>query len=88
MQKLFKIFGKLNDPNQINVEGTGLGLYITSNLVNQLGGTIQVESEFEKFTLFTIRIPEHQEVIFCDKSYDNEEEKEDKDKSIDERDLS
>ena len=29
LKNLFKIFGKLNDPQQINKEGTGLGLYIT-----------------------------------------------------------
>jgi len=28
-KNLFRIFGKLNDPQQINKEGTGLGLYIT-----------------------------------------------------------
>jgi signal transduction histidine kinase len=33
IKKLFQIFGKLEDPKQINTEGTGLGLYITSRLV-------------------------------------------------------
>lgn len=31
--KLFKVFGKLEDPGEINHEGTGLGLYITNTLV-------------------------------------------------------
>ena len=37
--------------------GTGLGLSITSGLVQELGGQIQVESEVEKGTRFTIFLP-------------------------------
>lgn len=37
--------------------GLGLGLYITSRLVEALGGTIQVESEVGKGTNFHVRIP-------------------------------
>lgn len=57
LKNLFKIFSKLNDPLQINKEGTGLGLYITHNLVVQLGGTVLVESKFEQYTKFTVTIP-------------------------------
>ncbi len=32
--KLFKMFGKLDDPSQINNEGTGLGLFITKSLID------------------------------------------------------
>ena len=38
-------------------EGTGLGLSITYNLVQEIGGRIQVESEVGKGTRFTITIP-------------------------------
>jgi len=37
--------------------GSGLGLYIAKECVEKLGGTIQVESEFEKGTKFKIEIP-------------------------------
>jgi signal transduction histidine kinase len=37
--------------------GTGLGLSITYGLVQELGGTIQVESTVGKGTRFTVTIP-------------------------------
>lgn len=63
MQHLFKIFGKLKDSKNLNNEGTGLGLYISSCLITQLGGTIRVDSEFGKFTEFTIEIPENPSLL-------------------------
>lgn len=50
ISKLFKIFGKLDDPNQINNEGTGFGLYITKSLIELLGGQVKVISEIDKYT--------------------------------------
>jgi signal transduction histidine kinase len=37
--------------------GTGLGMAITYGLIHQHGGTIDVESEMDKGTTFTIRLP-------------------------------
>lgn len=39
-------------------KGTGLGLYIANDLINGLGGTIEVESEPGRGSLFRIIIPE------------------------------
>ncbi len=38
-------------------EGTGLGLYLIDQIVKELGGTIEVQSELGKGTTFTVRLP-------------------------------
>ena len=38
-------------------EGTGLGLWVTQSIIQSHGGTIDVESQYGKGTLFTISIP-------------------------------
>ena len=40
------------------VEGTGLGLAITQHLIELMGGTIDVESEYGKGSIFTVTIPQ------------------------------
>jgi signal transduction histidine kinase len=41
--------------------GTGLGLSITYNLIQEIGGKIQVSSELNKGTIFTISMPLNRE---------------------------
>ena len=43
--------------------GTGLGLAIAHNIVEAMGGTMKVESQAGKGTIFTIRIPNSDEGI-------------------------
>jgi signal transduction histidine kinase len=50
---LFERFFRAN--NVTNIQGTGLGLHIVSKYVELMGGTISVESELEKGTLFTLK---------------------------------
>lgn len=56
MDKLFKLFQRLEETKNRNIEGTGLGLNITKQLVKMMNGTIEVESEYGRGTAFTIKI--------------------------------
>ena len=58
MPQLFDKFKRLNMYENHNVEGTGLGLNIVKQLVEQMQGTIRVESEFGKGSVFTVSIPQ------------------------------
>ncbi|MBQ4283834.1 MAG: response regulator [Lachnospira sp.] len=58
MQKLFDSFKRLELKKNRYIEGTGLGLSITKQLVEQMGGTIEVESEYGKGSCFTVTIPQ------------------------------
>ena len=43
-QKLFKMFGYLNETQVLNSQGIGLGLYITKMIVNAFDGEVGVRS--------------------------------------------
>lgn len=55
-ERLFQRFTQLK-PTRSEGVGFGLGLAITHQLVELLGGSIEVESEKDKGTRFTIRLP-------------------------------
>jgi CheY-like chemotaxis protein/anti-sigma regulatory factor (Ser/Thr protein kinase) len=57
-EKLFQSFQRLDEKKNRNIEGTGLGLHITMRLVNMMGGTVEVESEYGKGSVFTAKIPQ------------------------------
>ncbi|MCL2718820.1 MAG: response regulator [Lachnospiraceae bacterium] len=56
--RLFDEYSRFNESANRTVEGTGLGLSITLRLINLMNGTIQVESEPGKGSLFTVRLPQ------------------------------
>ncbi|MBO4901557.1 MAG: response regulator [Lachnospiraceae bacterium] len=58
LDNLFKSFTRLEESRNRHIEGTGLGLHITKQLVNMMNGTIEVESEYGKGSTFTVRIPQ------------------------------
>ena len=55
--RLFKKFSRISNPLSIEANGTGLGLYWTSEVVNLHGGNIEVTSKLEEGTSFTITVP-------------------------------
>ena len=61
MDKLFDSFQRLDETKNRNIEGTGLGLNITRQLANMMGGDITVKSEYGKGSVFFVEVP--QEVV-------------------------
>lgn len=51
--KLFTMFKRFHD----HVDGTGLGLYILKRIVDNAGGKIEVDTEVNKGTQFTVKLP-------------------------------
>ncbi len=57
-QKLFKSYERVDEKHNRGIEGTGLGLIITKQLVDLMNGKIIVESEEGVGSEFTVEIPQ------------------------------
>jgi PAS domain S-box-containing protein len=57
LPRLFSKFFRASNAMQHRAEGTGLGLYIVKESVEQLGGTITVQSVENEGTTFVVRLP-------------------------------
>lgn len=55
-QHLFKPFYQLDHPSTKKVQGTGLGLVITQQIVALMGGTLSVESELGHGSCFCVQL--------------------------------
>ena len=55
-EHVFDSFTREHTVTENGIGGTGLGMAITKNIVDMLGGTIQVESEVGKGTEFTVML--------------------------------
>ena len=51
-EKLFKMFGKVGQNEELNPNGIGLGLTICNKILSQLGGELQVKSEYQQGSSF------------------------------------
>ena len=58
IDRLFNKFDRLDVERNTTTEGTGLGLAITKNLVEMMGGKINVQSEFGQGSIFMINLPQ------------------------------
>ncbi|MBQ9459317.1 MAG: response regulator, partial [Oscillospiraceae bacterium] len=56
MDKLYQSFQRLDETKNRSIEGTGLGLNITRSLVELMNGSINVESEYGKGSVFTVEM--------------------------------
>ncbi len=64
LKTIFDAFTRAENSTTNKVQGTGLGMAITKNIVELMGGTIEVSSEVDRGSLFRVelefRIPERQ----------------------------
>ena len=58
INKLFTKFERLDIERNTTTEGTGLGLAITKNLVEMMGGKINVQSQYGKGSIFVVNLPQ------------------------------
>ncbi|MCL2127199.1 MAG: ATP-binding protein, partial [Treponema sp.] len=56
IKNLFKDYTKIDVKYNRSIEGTGLGLPITKKFAEMMDGSIEVESEYGKGSVFTVRI--------------------------------
>ncbi|MDI1430131.1 AAA family ATPase [Polyangium sorediatum] len=56
LSRIFDPFEQVGD-SKAKGDGTGLGLAITKRIVDQMGGTIEVESELGRGSAFTVTLP-------------------------------
>ena len=57
LEKVFEPFERANEASIMSVQGTGLGMAIAKNIVEIMGGEIEVKSEYGKGTTFTATLP-------------------------------
>ena len=57
LKKIFQPFERADDQEISNIQGTGLGMSISQNIIRMMGGDIQVESEYGKGSRFIVNMP-------------------------------
>ncbi len=62
MDKIFDRFYRVKNDKTRFITGTGLGLPIVKGIVDKLGGYINVESEVNKGTTFTVLLPQKKHI--------------------------
>ncbi|MDC0254418.1 ATP-binding protein [Bacteriovoracales bacterium] len=57
VRSLFEPFAQIHDHGSVKERGSGLGLYISKKIIDDLGGELGVISHIGKGSVFTIRLP-------------------------------
>eukprot|EP00347_Sterkiella_histriomuscorum_P020032 403339357 len=60
--KLFSAFTKIMKNRDLNKEGCGLGLQVSKNLANAMGGNIEFKSIVNRGSTFTLSLPYHKDI--------------------------
>ncbi|OGY60905.1 MAG: hypothetical protein A3I33_02180 [Candidatus Colwellbacteria bacterium RIFCSPLOWO2_02_FULL_45_11] len=63
MEKVFTKFFRAENVIKRETEGSGLGLFITKNIINRHGGTIRAESVIDRGTTFYFTLPTDSRLI-------------------------
>lgn len=56
LDDLFRSFKRVDESDNRNIEGTGLGLTISKQLIEMMGGKITVDSVYHKGSVFTVEL--------------------------------
>ncbi|QJW85400.1 histidine kinase [Ramlibacter terrae] len=62
-QSIFEDFSQVNSPLQKRLRGTGLGLSLSKKLAHLLGGSVRLQSEAGKGSVFSVTIPVQMEGV-------------------------
>jgi two-component system phosphate regulon sensor histidine kinase PhoR len=57
LKRIFERFYRVQGKNNEIIEGSGLGLSIVKHIINKHNGNIEVESQIDVGSTFTIQIP-------------------------------
>jgi signal transduction histidine kinase len=57
LERIFDKFYRLDAEMTRGIGGSGLGLYISREIVTQLGGTLSVKSQLGRGSTFTVTLP-------------------------------
>ena len=58
LHTIFQKFERANNANEVNIKGTGLGLFVALKMAEAMGGTIEAYSKGEgKGSRFVIELP-------------------------------
>ncbi|HLR19655.1 MAG TPA: ATP-binding protein [Staphylococcus sp.] len=61
LQQVFERFYKVDSSRKRGKQGTGLGLFICRMIIDEHGGSIDVQSELGKGTTFVIKLPKYRD---------------------------
>ena len=67
--KILQEYAQADSSTAANYGGTGLGLTITTSLIQMMGGYLDVESEYGTGTTFTINVPRYIEEVANETAY-------------------